>query len=448
MVVRMKINAFDLFLKQKRFDLIFKYLYLKNKSKDIKTQTLLSLIFDMFHRKDDNIFDFYTDLYVKHIRAFNGFHEENPSDGKPKESKEDFINSFDNLYKNMSKKGFDKKISMIPVGENGDIVDGAHRLVCAAFLGLDVDVIRVSRANTFNYQFFQKNGLDPCFADYATMEYVKLNPNAYIVNLQPITPTSFDWPVEQILEKYGFIYYKKNINVTLNGLINLKKLSYGSCWEKNSTWIGTPDNGFAGAVNHAKKSFGNNPLRTYVFVCDDFQKVVAAKSEIRALFDVGNYSVHINDSHEEAIALAQTYFNKNSLHMINNRSYLYENTKFDDMVDELHKITKYNGIDLDDVCGSGSTPLDIYGIRNSKDLDFLYYGQKTFDIKTETLANHDSELIYYPYSKQEIILNPKCHFYYRGVKFITLDVLYSMKQNRHEFPKDINDCDLIQKFLQ
>lgn len=44
MVARMKINAFDLFLKQKRFDLIFKYLYLKNKSKDIKTQTLLSLI--------------------------------------------------------------------------------------------------------------------------------------------------------------------------------------------------------------------------------------------------------------------------------------------------------------------------------------------------------------------------------------------------------------------
>ena len=78
----------------------------------------------------------------------------------------------------------------------------------------------------------------------------------------------------------------------------------------------------------------------------------------------------------------------------------------------------------------------------------MYCGQKTFDIKTETLANHDSELIYYPYSKQEIILNPKCHFYYRGVKFITLDVLYSMKQNRHEFPKDINDCDLIQKFLQ
>lgn len=433
MVINMKMDAFDLFLKQKRFDLIFKYLYLKNKDKKS---------------------NFYESLYLEHIHAFNNFYEENPSDGVPKNTKEDFLNSFNRLYINMLNNGFVAKRyffrnkNLIPIGKNGDVIDGAHRLVCAAVLGLNVTVSHVSKEHTFDYNFFQKKGLDPYYADYAAMEYVKLNPNAYIVNLQPVIPTSFDWPVEQILEKYGFIYYKKNINVTLNGLINLKKLSYGSCWEKNCTWIGTPDNGFAGAVNHAKQSSGNNPLRAYVFVCDNLEKVLAAKKEIRALFDIGNYSVHVNDTRQEAIALAQTYFNENSLHMINNRPYLYEDKHFDEMVDELHKVTKDNDINLDDICGSGSTPLDIYGIRNSKDLDFLYCGQKPFDIKTETLANHDSELIYYPYSKQEIILNPKCHFYYRGVKFITLDVLYSMKQNRHEFPKDINDCDLIQKFLQ
>lgn len=443
----MRVNAFDLFLKQQRFDLIFKYIYIKNKFKDAKKQTLLGSILDIFHKKDTSSFDFYTDLYVEHIRAFNGFHEENPSDGILKNTKDKFLNSFDRLYKNMSKNGFDKRISVIPIGENGDILDGAHRLTCAAILGLDVEVKQESSAHLFNYAFFQKKGLDPYYADYAAMEYVKLNPNAYIVNLQPVIPTSFDWPVEQILEKYGFIYYKKNIDVTLNGLINLKKLSYGSCWEKNCTWIGTPDNGYAGAVNHAKQSFGNNPLRAYVFVCDNLEKVTAAKKEIRALFDIGNYSVHVNDTRQEAIALAQTYFNENSLHMINNRPYLYEDKHFDEMIEELHKVTKDNDINLDYICGSGSTPLDIYGIRNSKDLDFLYCGQKPFDIKTETLANHDSELAYYPYSKQEIIINPKYHFYYRGIKFITLDVLYKMKQKRHEIPKDVNDCELIKPLL-
>ena len=424
---KIKLHAFDLFLKQQRFDLIFKYLYIKNKDKNNQ---------------------FFEDLYIESIRAFNNFHEENPSDGIPKESKKDFINSFNKLYANMKKNGFNNKLGVIPIGENGEILDGAHRLTSAAVLGLDIEVQQESRTHLWNYQFFQNQGLDPYYADYAAMEYVKLNHNAYIVNLQPVISTYFDWLVEQILEKYGFIYYKKNIDITLNGLINLKKLSYGSCWEKNCTWIGLPDDGFAGAVNHAKQSFGNNPLRVYVFVCDNLEKVLAAKKEIRALFDIGNYSVHINDTREEAIALAQTYFNENSLHMINNRPYLYEDKHFDEMIEELYKTSKDNDIDLDTVCGSGSTPLDIYGIRHSKDLDFLYCGQKTFDIKTETLANHDSELAYYPYSKQEIIINPKYHFYYHGVKFITLDILYKMKQKRHENPKDVNDCDLMKKFLQ
>lgn len=420
----MKVNAFDLFLRQKRFDLIFKYIYLKNKDK--KTQ-------------------FFENLYAEHIRAFNGFYEENPSDNVPKNSREDFIKSFDKLYENMSKKGFDKKLGIIPIGDNGEISDGAHRLTCAAFLGLDVELQEDHRNDLYDYKFFQNQNINPDAADYAALEYVKLNPNAYIVNLQSVTEPKFDADVESILEKYGFIYYKKNVDITFNGLVNLKKLSYGSFWERES-WIGNAENGFAGAVYHANNSFGKNPLRVYVFVCEKLADVLAAKAEIRALFNIGNFCVHINDTREEAIALAQAYFNKNSLYMINKRPYQYEDQHFDDMVMELRNTTRSKGIDIDDVCGGGSTPLDVFGLRKSDDFDFLYCGNKDFNLQTDTLSNHDTELAYYPCPKQEIILNPEYHFYYQGVKIITLDVLSAMKQKRHEVPKDVNDCKMIKAF--
>ena len=383
--------------------------------------------------------------YLENIRAFNNFHEEEPSDNIAKDGPQAFLSRFDALIDSFKKTGFDKKQAGIPVGVNGEIVDGAHRLSVAVALNCDVEIVESKRADLYDYKFFQNNGMNTDIMDYGALEYVKLNPNAYIVNLQSIISPKFDVDVESILEKYGFIYYKKNVDITFNGLVNLKKLSYGSFWERES-WIGNAENGFAGAVYHANNSFGKNPLRVYVFVCEKLSDVLAAKAEIRALFNIGNFCVHINDTREEAIALAQTYFNKNSLYMINKRPYQYEDSHFDDMVMELRNTTRSKGIDLDDVCGGGSTPLDVFGLRKSDDFDFLYCGDKDFNLQTDTLSNHDTELAYYPCPKQEIISNPENYFYYQGVKIITLDVLSAMKQKRHEVPKDVNDCKMIKAF--
>ena len=112
------------------------------------------------------------------------------------------------------------------------------------------------------------------------------------------------------LNKYGFIYYKKDVYLNYNGYVNIKKLSYGSdMWGKES-WIGTSKNKYSGAQKHAQKSFGNgkNPLRAYVFVCDNLDNVLKAKAEIREIFKIGNESIHINDTRKEAIALAITSF--------------------------------------------------------------------------------------------------------------------------------------------
>ena len=419
----MKVKALDLFLKQRRFDLIFKYIYIKNKDKNIP---------------------FFENLYAEHIRAFNGFHENTPSDGIPKESKADFINSFNRLYDSIKKNKFDKNLGIIPIGNNGEINDGAHRLTVAAALGLDVNIHEENETFLYDYKFFQNRGIDPYYADYAAMEYVKLNPNVYIVNLQSIISTTYDEQVEKILEKYGFIYYKKNVNITFNGLVNLKKLSYGSFWDRGD-WIGNAENGFAGAVYHAKNSFGKNPLRVYVFVCEKLSNVLAAKSEIRALFNIGNFSVHINDTHEEAIALAQTYFNENSLNTINYRPYQYEDKKFDKMVEELRKnIQRYRSLNYEDFCGLATS---VFGIRYSGDLDLFYIGPEHIDFYSEYLSDNSNEFKFYPFTPHEILYIPKNHLYYHGIKFVSPDILLKIKMARNK-QDDKKTCGQIRSFMK
>lgn len=422
------INAKEVFLKNRRFDLIFKYLYLKN------------------HGVYSKEISFFEDLYCEHIRAFNNFNEAQPSDNVPKKSKEDFLRSFESLFRSINEHGFRENKSILTIGDDYELTDGSHRLAICAYLEKDIVVRKDIVEEYYDYAFFEKRSIDKFYSDFAALEYVKFNRNAYVVNLHSIADKKQDDKVEEILNKYGFIFYKKDIYLNFNGYVNLKKLSYGfDVWEGNS-WIGSVENCYAGAQQHAHRSSGQGPLRAYVFVCNDLEKVIQAKAEIRAIYNLGNYSIHVNDSREEAIQLAQLFFNDNSLLMFNARPFAYESRDFDGYVNELKKIAGKEGIDIDDVCAAGSAPFSVFGIRESADLDFLYCGGKEFEVKNSAISNHDSESHYYPYVKTEIIKNPRYHFFYKGLKFITLDVLHAMKSKRSETPKDIQDCELIKKF--
>ena len=424
----MKHNALELLLKQKRFDLIFKYLYLKNKDKNPK---------------------FFEDLYIEHIRAFNGFSEEHPSDGVPKETKESFVNSFNTLFDNIKKNGFDKSLGTIPIGANGDIADGAHRLATCAYLGLDVETSEVEDDYTYDYSTFINKGINTDMADYAALEYVNLNPNTYIINLHSIVDIKHDEKVEKILNKYGFIFYKKDVVLNYNAYVNLKKINYGSFWERDP-WIGDLDDEFKGAQAHAKESMGNknNPLRAYVFVCDNFDNILKVKAEIRDLFKIGNTCIHINDTRDEAIWLAKTYFNNNSLDILNKRPFLCDSESLEKLLSTFNESIKKQGLEQDDFCCAGSTPLEVCGIRKSSDLDYISCDNNNFISPNEDISDNNDLLDLYQCSKEDIIYNPLNHFYFNGMKFISLDVLLKMKKYRNEEPKDTDDCaaiELLQK---
>ena len=161
----------------------------------------------------------------------------------------------------------------------------------------------------------------------------------------------------------------------------------------------------------------------------NLETVKEMKNKIRALFKVGNHSVHINDTHEDTIRIAKTVFNTNSIHFLNHR----RSVSFPNYETLMAKM-KPN----DNEIITGSTVLSLYGLRDCKDIDKIYYNNPPADSHNQYLKN------LYKLSLDDIINNPINHLYYNGFKYVSLDVIKNMKKTRNE-PKDVIDVKLAEE---
>ena len=108
-------------------------------------------------------------------------------------------------------------------------------------------------------------------------------------------------------------------------------------------------------------------------------------------------------------------------------------------------ISKYCGIiksrdDRNDFCVDSSAVLSSYGLRDCRDLDFLHLTD--VDSIAHGIDCHNEEATHYAEKKDDIIYNPRFHFYSFGVKFASLNVVKEMKVGRNE-EKDKVDVKLI-----
>ena len=62
------------------------------------------------------------------------------------------------------------------------------------------------------------------------------------------------------------------------------------------------------------------------------------------------------------------------------------------------------------------------------------------------MSDHDSQLCYHQYTKEDIVFDPRNHFYLNGIKFVSLRVVREMKRARAE-SKDWYDIVLIDRTL-
>ena len=310
----------------------------------------------------------------------------------------------------------------ITVGRNGEIVDGAAELACAALYGQEVQVHEVQESVDYNSQWFLEQGLDRIYADYTAIEYVRLQPSAHVVNLHSRVDIAHNKDVEAILRKHGMLYYMKPVVLSNDGYANIKKISYGTFWDR-PLWIGNAKDNFAGSRRHAQSSIGVDPLRAYVFVCDDTTNPARrAKEEVRRLFLGGN-CIHINDLHPEAVRLAETYYNNNSLEFINARPISHVDEAMDNELGHITKLAQDAGGSPLALCGTAEATLRV--LHAAPDAELIYpcvaAAPQPFSLPSTSPIVAPAEGA--PIPVAELVHHPRYHGFHCGYKFTALSLM-------------------------
>lgn len=380
-------NPVDL-LTHKRLDVVVKYLYASNLSSD-----------------------YYKNIYKEHLDVLNGFYEKDPR----KSGFQDFDDAFKSIINNVVDEP-------VPVNDEGHLANGSHRLASALFHQRPINTRDTNSDENYpvecDYKFFIKKGLSSQILKRSALEYAKLKSNTHVICLFPIAHTRLD-EVMDIINEHCNIFYHSSETLNSRGQIGLiKEIYLKDGWANEQGIQRKCDQCFMGKTNI-----------TFVLVdAKDLETVKEMKKKIRSLFNVGNHSVHINDTHEEAVRIAKTVFNDNSINFLNNRKIAtFSNYK------NLMSAINPN----DNTVITGSTVLSLYGLRDCKDIDLIYHENAPADSHNQYLETH------YKLSVDDIVNDPRNHLYYNGYKYVSLDVIKNMKIVRNE-KKDIVDVQLIQ----
>jgi len=274
-------------------------------------------------------------------------------------------------------------------------------------------------------------------ADLGAYEFTKSSEYAYIATLHSSVPNEKINEIEALFSQSGKIYYKKEIDLSFEGYVNLKKLSY-----QGNKWIGSQSNNYEGATKHAEKSFGSNPLRVYVLIYDDIEILNKTKNSVRDICGIGNFSIHITDNREESISLARYLLNNSSISFWSNVDTNFNFDKPENHISKFKSLLNKNGSNTENFCIVGSYSLSLFGIRQARDLDYIFI-DNSCSISSTEIDNHGHEDELYFGKTINQILDPRCYFYLYGIKFINLPSLLIYKSRRNEYPKDTNDIGYI-----
>lgn len=405
-------------LTQYRFDLPLKYLYAKSIVENWDT-------------------GFYKEMYKEHLRIWNGFKEyDNPN----KSSFEAFDNEFKEIIRSIQLKGFDTGISRVPVEESKYILNGAHRVAAAMALNKQI-VCREGKNGAdgqkdCSWPMFAQMGLSSVYADRVAIEYAKLKSNTFIATLFPSAKGNAKLAFD-VLNKHGKVFYYKAVKLDENGPLNLMKEFY-----TDEEWAGGPHNNYAGYREKAALCFTTeNPTYFFLVEFNDIASSVAAKTEIRNVFQLGKHTIHINDTHEQTVRLANVVFNDNSIHYLNKATKNFS-IDFKERLNRFKSLVKNNNSDIDDYAITVSSVLAAYGLREAKDLDYIH--RNNMPVKDHLIDSHNQYLnSLYQTNADDLILNPLNYFHTMGIKFVSLNVVKALKTRRNE-TKDQADIKLIE----
>lgn len=411
-----------------RIDIMAKYIYAKYRELGVQSSWPL-------------------ELYSQHHKVWGNFIEYGGKGQPPqKVGLPQFLDEFHMLLDSVKEDGFDENKSVVPVGKYG-ILNGAHRVtacllydkpvICSKFnkkqylkfrynkkrhkkksrdrcekedaqyVDLGVDL----KKGIFDYKFFQRRekfvpgGLHEKYLDAMALQYCGLKKDSCLMlvfNSSKLDELSY------FIEKFAHIVYKKDFLGNKVFLNNFASLMNGI---KIYDDVKNDFESYLPQINKLKH------LGLTVFLLDfdyvEFKNILMRK--MHSLSDAQNI-LYISQSHEESLILAQSFFVKNSLDVLSGVQFKnYDN--LNSRINYLKKFIKEKSLDIDLFCVVG----DLFNESPDKcEIRFLQHGYdnlfKNYDIFELNLKGKID------FRRDELIVNPKYFFYYRGLKFLTLNV--------------------------
>ena len=345
-------------------------------------------------------------------------------------------------------------------------------------------VEKVTNKFTDNLNFFNLQGkIDEQYLDYILQEYCSYNKNIFLLIVWPVT-YNHEKIFFDIYGKYGKILYKKEIPIKNMGFKNIlhfisdkKNHPWGEkLWfaephryinpltiyvfeTKNITEINNIEkkkylikifNNNTNHINNIEKRGGLNNLYITTKAKRECREVLAKNNcvkEVRGLNN-RNYSHHVNDEHYETVELSRIFFNKNSIFAINNCNINFKCKSFNEKYKRYVKFINNNKWgNIEDFCLNNSSILSQFGLRQSRDIDYLH--NQAFEIAKQipepeiSSHNYVVKSVNSNININELVYNPNNYFWYKNIKFCTLEKLLEFKkqQTTDKAKNDVKLCE-------
>ena len=192
-------------------------------------------------------------------------------------------------------------------------------------------------------------------------------------------------------------------------------------------------------------SHSDNPMKIVFLKKKSYDYMKQLKTEIRDHYKTGNDSCHSPDT-QSACNWFATLYNSNTFKFMQKCPTLINKTEKQFQLEflRLKEFCVRNKVDMNRICVTSSAVLSAYCIRDCNDLDILIDKDyvETFKHSSFDVHNKYTEQGHYIKTSDDIIYNPDNHFYHRGIKFASLEVVKQLKLKRGE-PKDKIDIELI-----
>ena len=358
-------------------------------------------------------------------------------DGSGKWGFGQYMSAYHSLLQDLEPGG----LPVVPADESWIAFDGAHRIAAAIVMDRRVHVARIDAPSpcVADAPFFAgaSHGHPPCseeILDEAAIEYCRVKKGLALALIFPVVPSE-TYAIDR-LRGVGRIVYQKDVVLSPDaGRALLRQVYLGHPWLQG-------EGESAGFASKVEGCFPFRGVARAVLIDDcDMRALRSEKERIRSHYRLGNHSIHITDGDEEVLRVARVMFNGNSVALL--RAGIGEYPGFHRRIFAYRGWLERRAVDEEAFCVDAGAVLALLGLRECRDIDFLYHGDTdSMPAPPDGIDCHNDLERYHRHTIANLVGDPRLHCWYMGIKFCAPHVVAEMKRCRGE-TKDLADIALL-----